>query len=272
MFATWYDSSSGASCRKGYDRLGRTRICHADSSAEFRRLFAQAAAQAESLLLCGSTADGREAERLVRELQPDIVVMSLTLQFVDGMELIARIKRLPNAPRILVVSYLVRDFCIEEAMRLGADYFMLKPCTLSLVLERAQELASAGAKACSGAAVPGIAAPGPLVQALISRMGIAPELSGFRYTAEAVRITLLHGEIGITKELYPQIAETFHVTVPAVERAIRHAIDTAWKRPASHARRQLFPGRDRPSNSRFIARIAGACETSQLESDWLGEL
>jgi len=76
----------------------------------------------------------------------------------------------------------------------------------------------------------------------------------------------------MTKELYPQIALMHHVTVSAVERAIRHAIDSAWKNPASSARRMLFPGGDRPSNGRFILRIASACETSSLESGWPGEI
>jgi len=250
--------------------LAQIRICHADSSAEFRRLFAQAAEQCEGLQLCASAADGREAERMVRESRADVLVTSLTLQFVDGMELISRISRIVPRPKIIVLTYLVRDYCIEEAMRLGADYFMLKPCTLSLVLERAKELALSAQNALCGAALPGIPSPDPVVCALLSKMGVAPELSGYRYMAEAVRITLLHGALSTTKELYPQIALMNHVTVSAVERAIRHAISSAWKHPASIARRQLFPGLGRPSNTHFIARIARACETSSSESDWSG--
>ena len=248
--------------------MNAIRICHADSSGEFRRLFADALRRTDGMLLLGSSADGREAERTVREAQPDVLVMSLALQFLDGMELIQRVQKLPRRPRILVLSYLVRDFCIEEAMRCGADYFMLKPCTLSLVIDRARELAQMDGGVLYGAALPGVAAPEGLVQALLGRMGVAPELSGFRYAAEAVRITLMSGAESVTKELYPQIALANHVTVSAVERAIRHAIDAAWKSPGTSARSRLFPGRDRPSNSCFIRRIASACETSSVESDW----
>ena len=35
---------------------------------------------------------------------------------------------------------------------------------------------------------------------------------------------------GITKELYPGIAERFNTTPSRVERAIRHAIEVAWSR------------------------------------------
>lgn len=248
--------------------MGSIRIYHADSSGEFRRLFAQSVREREGLQLIGSSPDGREAEQAVRNAFPDVLVTSLTLQFLDGMELISRVSRLPRRPKILVISYLVRDYCIEEAMRLGADYFMLKPCTLPLVMDRIRELALMDRASLGGAALPGISAPDPLVQALLSRMGVAPELSGYRYMTEAVRITLMHGGVSMTKDLYPRIASTYHVTVFAVERAIRHAIDAAWKHPASAARSTLFPDRGRPSNGRFIQRIASACETSSLESDW----
>lgn len=246
--------------------MSDVRLYHADSSGEFRRLLAQTARQSDGIRLIGGSADGREAEQAVREGQPDVLILSLTLQFLDGMELIRRVQTLPHRPRILVLSYMVRDFCIEEAMRCGADYFMLKPCTLPLVLDRVRELAQSDSSMLCGAASPGVGAPDEVVQALIGRMGVSPELSGFRYAAEAVRITLLQGAASMTKELYPQIASAYCVTVPAVERAIRHAIDAAWKHPASAARRMLFPGLGRPSNARFILRIAGACETSSPES------
>lgn len=248
--------------------LSAIRICHADSSGEFRRLFSEALRRTDDMQLCASCADGREAERLVSQMQPDVLVLSLTLQFLDGVELIRRVRKMARRPRILVLSYLVRDYCIEEAMRCGADYFMLKPCTLPLVLERARSLAQMDAGVVHGAALPGIPAPDALVKALIGRMGVAPELSGYRYAAEAVRITLLGEAQSVTKDLYPQIALVHHVSVGAVERAIRHAIDAAWKSPASTARSRLFPGRDRPSNGCFIRRIASACETSAADSDW----
>jgi len=144
------------------------------------------------------------------------------------------------------------------------------PKQMAMTSERAKELALSAQNALCGAALPGIPSPDPVVCALLSKMGVAPELSGYRYMAEAVRITLLHGALSTTKELYPQIALMNHVTVSAVERAIRHAIAPAWKHPASIARRQLFPGLGRPSNTHFIARIARACETSSSESDWSG--
>lgn len=247
--------------------LGCIRVCHSDSSGEFRRLFALSAARSGSFLLCGSTADGREAERLVREQEPDVLVTSLTLQFIDGMELIARVRRLPRRPKVLVLSHLVRDFCIEEAMRLGADYFMLKPCVLPVVFDRMRELAELS-DAAQSAVAPGVAPPDLLVQALLRRMGLSPELSGYRYAAEAVRLLLLQGGASMSKELYPQVASAFHVSAPAVERAIRHAVDRAWRRPGSPSRRSLFPGPDKPGNSRFLLRIASACETSSLESEW----
>lgn len=242
--------------------MGQIRIYHADCSSDFRKLFKQAVCQTPDMLLLGSSPDGSVAERSIRQMQPDVLVMSLTLQVVDGIELIDRVCKLACRPRIIVVSYLVRDFCIEEAMRHGADYFMLKPCTLPLLLARVRELALLQRETLCGAALPARSDPDSPVDALLDRIGISPELSGYRYVAEAVRITLLHGSGSMTKDLYPQIALIYRVTGSAVERAIRHAIDAAWRGPATAARLSLFPGRDKPSNSRFILRLASFCESS----------
>lgn len=59
-------------------------------------------------------------------------------------------------------------------------------------------------------------------------LGIKPNLYGFRYSADAVEIWMERGGcIAITKELYPEIAAKRATTRTRVERAIRHAIETA---------------------------------------------
>lgn len=235
--------------------MGQILIYHADNSIDFRKAFSRAISQTEDMLLLGSVADGAQAERAMRETPPDVLVVSLALQTLDGIELIERVQRFSQRPRIIVVSSLMRDFCIEEAMRHGADYFMPKPCTLSLLIARIRELAAVDQDAIYGAADM-VSDPEPQLKLLLGRIGVAPELSGFRYMTDAVCLSLLQERVSVTKDIYPQIALTYHVTVSSVERAIRHAIAYAWRSPVCRARDLLFPDRMRPSNSRFIQRLA----------------
>lgn len=63
---------------------------------------------------------------------------------------------------------------------------------------------------------------------------------------------------GITKRLYPYIAEKNHATPTSVERTIRHAIDSVW----SKGNKELFWSitqtcmLERPTNSQFIIQLA----------------
>lgn len=65
----------------------------------------------------------------------------------------------------------------------------------------------------------------PKTKKLILSLGIMPNLRGFRYLGSAIEIYADHkGQISITKELYPAVAELHNTTGIRVERAIRNAI------------------------------------------------
>ena len=66
---------------------------------------------------------------------------------------------------------------------------------------------------------------------------------------------------GITKELYPEVANKFRTTSSRVERAIRHAIEVSWNRGDYEYMEELFGhsvdyDRAKPTNSEFIATVA----------------
>ncbi len=65
----------------------------------------------------------------------------------------------------------------------------------------------------------------------------------------------------ITKVLYPTVAKKFGTTASRVERAIRHAIETAWNRGDIDTLNRFFGytvsnAKGKPTNSEFIAMIA----------------
>ena len=101
-----------------------------------------------------------------------------------------------------------------------------------------------------------------------NRMETAMRALGFRDNlcgTEMLRIAIREYEPGmvITKELYPMIANRVGSTPSRVERAMRHAIETAWLRCDLKTADRYFgntidPRRCKPVNSHFIARVASA--------------
>lgn len=64
----------------------------------------------------------------------------------------------------------------------------------------------------------------------------------------------------MTKNVYPKIAKIYNTTPQRVERAIRHAIETAWNKGNLDTLEKYFysctsPKRGKPTNSEFIYTI-----------------
>jgi len=105
----------------------------------------------------------------------------------------------------------------------------------------------------------------PVVTEIIQRIGIPANIKGYRYLRNAVMLALEDMTIldSITKELYPEIAKNNGTTPTRVERAIRHAITSAWDRgdgDVAFIENKLHCKIDfhgaKPTNSELIALIS----------------
>ena len=103
-------------------------------------------------------------------------------------------------------------------------------------------------------------------QAAISKMllelGVPAHLLGYELIACAVNLALENKALlrQITKTLYPTVAKKFDTTASCVERAIRHAIETAWLRGGIDAQIDYFgnsidPMKGKPTNKEFISAV-----------------
>ncbi|MEG8274700.1 response regulator transcription factor [Streptomyces sp. AHA2] len=75
----------------------------------------------------GEAADGAAVLPLVRRRRPDVVAMDVRMPLLDGIEATRTLLRLlDEPPRILVVTTFENDEYVYEALRAGADGFLLK--------------------------------------------------------------------------------------------------------------------------------------------------
>ncbi|MCQ1578416.1 MULTISPECIES: response regulator transcription factor [Streptomyces] len=75
----------------------------------------------------GEAADGAAVIPLVNRLRPDVVAMDVRMPLMDGIEATRLVLRtVPDPPKILVVTTFENDEYVYEALRAGADGFLLK--------------------------------------------------------------------------------------------------------------------------------------------------
>ncbi len=98
----------------------------ADDQALVRGGFRMILDSEADIEVVGEAGDGGEAERLVRSLQPDVVLMDIRMPDVDGIEATRRIVASGSEARVVVVTTYDADDYVYSALRAGASGFLLK--------------------------------------------------------------------------------------------------------------------------------------------------
>ena len=101
------------------------------------------------------------------------------------------------------------------------------------------------------------------IDRVLSDLGVPDHLLGYGYLQTAIVRAVKEPESVhyLTGMLYPSVARRYGTTASLVERAIRHAVESGWNR-CDEAMRDLYfggkirPGRQKPTNAEFIARVA----------------
>ena len=106
------------------------------------------------------------------------------------------------------------------------------------------------------------------VALILLELEIPSEYDGFRYLKSAIPMYYENPSLFLTKELYPAVGKIHGSSGLMVERSIRFAISSAWKRSDKKAWNLYFPMNQnrkiqKPSNGEFIAQIARFLELWQ---------
>jgi DNA-binding NarL/FixJ family response regulator len=102
------------------------RILIADDHALVREALRAGLSDEADLVVCGCAGDGESAVELCRELDPDVVVMDVTMPRLDGLAALRRIVEENPDMHVLVVSAHDDRAHVRAALRAGARGYVLK--------------------------------------------------------------------------------------------------------------------------------------------------
>jgi two-component system response regulator (stage 0 sporulation protein A) len=265
--------------KEGLSKMNGINVAIADDNERILDLLGEIIENDNDLNLVGKANNGEEAYQMIREKQPDVVLLDLIMPKMDGlsvMEMVNKDKELKKHPDFIIVTAVGQERITEDAFKKGASYYILKPFHNDVVLSRikhANDIIRNELKIPSGTRESINIQPEFNLEArvtdMIHEIGIPAHIKGYHYLRDAIIMAIEDMEVlnAITKVLYPTIAKNHQTTPSRVERAIRHAIEVAWSRGKLDTLDELFGytvsnRKGKPTNSEFIALIA---DTIRLE-------
>ena len=81
----------------------------------------------KGFVIVGEAADGWEAIQLFDQLRPDVVTMDISMKKLGGIEATKKIKAMDPKAKVIMVSALGESRFIKEAIKAGANDFIIKP-------------------------------------------------------------------------------------------------------------------------------------------------
>ncbi len=253
-------------------------VAIADDNDRILELLEEIVSSDKDMTLVGSANNGEEIYQIIKNTQPDVVLLDLIMPKMDGLSVMDRVnedKNLKKSPNFIVITAVGQERITEDAFKKGASYYIMKPFHNETVLNRIKYIqgevqrrketnryveCSAGTKEVSLE---------NRVTDMIHEIGIPAHIKGYHYLRDAILMAIEDMDVlnAITKILYPTIAKKHQSTSSRVERAIRHAIEVAWGRGKLDVLDELFGytvsnGKGKPTNSEFIALVA---DTIRLE-------
>ncbi len=253
----------------------KIQIVIADDNKEFGDILCEYLNDQNDIEVIGMARDGNEACELITAKLPDIAILDIIMPHLDGLGVLERLNSmsLKKRPLFIILSAVGQDKITQRALALGAEYYIVKPFDMDVLVSRIRQLKDANHNAIIRSdytmeTKAGYRAPVQRnleveVTNIMHEIGVPAHIKGYQYLRDAIMMVVKDLDIinSITKQLYPSIAREYNTTPSRVERAIRHAIEVAWSRGQVETIDSLFGytvsiGKGKPTNSEFIAMVA----------------
>ena len=188
----------------------------------------------------------------------DLILMDLIMPELDGIEFLEVLRNRGINKKVIVLSSYKKEYAIKTVSEYNIDYYMLKPFNMESLEKRILEIMNVREIRVNDK-------ENDLrikISDMLHNLGVPSHIRGYQYIRDG--IVMMYNERnmlkGITKEIYPELAQRYQTTSSRVERAIRHAIEVSWARGDYSLMERYFGNsldldKSKPTNAEFLVTL-----------------
>ena len=123
--------------------MGKLNVAIADDNERMLGLLGDIIRSDEECEVVGTAKDGEEACKMIKDKEPDVVLLDIVMPKLDGLGVMDRIRHdvtIKKCPSFIMISAIGNEKITENAFLSGADYYIMKPFDNDMVISRIKQV------------------------------------------------------------------------------------------------------------------------------------
>ena len=123
--------------------MNHLSVAIADDNQKILDLLEKVIGTDQELDLVGKAKNGEEMCRIIKEKNPDVVLLDLIMPKMDGLTVMDQInqdKSVSKRPYFIVITAVGQEKITEDAFNKGANYYIMKPFDNDMVISRIKDV------------------------------------------------------------------------------------------------------------------------------------
>ena len=182
--------------------MAELSIAIADDNRQTLNLLGEILEKEDGIHVVGKADNGEDAYNMIVRTNPDIVLMDVIMPRLDGISVMEKVKnntQMKNHPSFIMVTAASSQDVTEDAFRLGANYYIMKPFNRDIILDKIHRVCRGRIKA-AGAVHTDVKKVQPYldketyieqnletdVTQMLHEIGIPAHIKGYQYLRDAI--------------------------------------------------------------------------------------
>ena len=192
--------------------MAEVSVAIADDNRQTLNLLGEILEKEDGIHVVGKADNGEDAYNMIVETNPDIVLMDVIMPRLDGISVMERVRnnsQMKGTPSFIMVTAASSQDVTEDAFRLGANYYIMKPFSRDVVLDKIRRVSRGRVRAAAAGDHGGVRRVQPYldkaaymeqnletdVTQMLHEIGIPAHIKGYQYLRDAIIMSVQDAEM-----------------------------------------------------------------------------